>query len=84
MLPVIVAVLLCIKVESSMSDPEAGRVLATMSVFLVRGLCTSLQYPYAQFVCKNLKAEQMYRPVTEAIFRLERLGLKVCGGCFTP
>ena len=66
------------RVESAISNPEAERDLAkTMLVFLVRGLCSSLQYAYAQFACKNLRADQMYRPVTEAIFRLERLGLKV-------
>lgn len=62
------------------SEPEecAGHVLAkTMLVLLVRGLCTSLQYPYAQFACKNLKAELMFIPVIEAISRLETIGLKV-------
>ncbi len=52
-------------------------IAKTMLVFLVRGLCTGLEFPYAQFACKNLKAEDMYRPVTEAICGLERLGLKV-------
>lgn len=52
-------------------------VAKTMLVFLVRGLCTGLQFPFGQFACRNLKAEVMYRPITEAIFRLERLGLKV-------
>ena len=52
-------------------------IAKTVLVFLVRGLCSSLEYPYAQFACRNLKASMMYRPVTEAMFRLERLGLKV-------
>ena len=52
-------------------------IAKTVLVFLVRGLCSSLEYPYAQFACRNLKASMMYRPVTEAIFRLKRLGLKV-------
>ena len=49
----------------------------TMLVFMVRGLCTSLQFPYAQFVCEGLTGEQMYTPVTGAIYRFERLGLEV-------
>lgn len=52
-------------------------VAKTMLVVMVRGLCSSLQFPYAQFACRNLQADHMYRPVTEAIFRLEKLGLKV-------
>lgn len=44
---------------------------------MVRGLCTSLQYPYAQFACNSLKGHQMYRPVLEAMLRLENIGLKV-------
>ena len=48
-----------------------------MLMFMVRGLCTNLEYPYVQFPCSVLKADLMYRPTTEAIYRLERLGLKV-------
>ena len=59
------------------SSSKERSIAKTMLVLMVRGLCTGLQFPYAQFACRNLKAETMYRPVTEAIFRLERLGLKV-------
>ena len=64
------------RLESAVKD--SGRSFAkTMMVLFIRGLCTGLQFPYAQFACRNLKAGTMYRPVTEAIFRLERIGLKV-------
>ena len=53
------------------------RCAKTMLALMVRGLCTGLEFPYAQFACKNLKAQDMYRPVTEAIFRLETLELNV-------
>lgn len=59
------------------SESPFDNVAKTMLVLMVRGLCSSLQFPYAQFACRNLKAEHMYRPVVEAICRLERLGLKV-------
>ena len=52
-------------------------VAKTMLVVMVQGLHSSLQFPCAQFACLNLQADHMYRPVTEAILRLERLGLKV-------
>ena len=68
--------------ENLLNDQRActfDMVAKTMLVFMIRGLCTGLQYPYAQFACKNTKADQMYLPVTEAIFQLERLGLKVKG-----
>lgn len=56
---------------------EEETVAKTMLVLMVRGLCTSLQYPFAQFACSALKAHQMYQPIMEAVFRLERIGLKV-------
>lgn len=59
------------------SSTTGKKIAKTMLVLLVRGLCTGLQFPYAQFACKNLKAADMYRPIIEAILRLERLGLKV-------
>lgn len=49
----------------------------TVLMLMVRGLCSSLRFPYAQFACSGLKAELLYQPITEAIYRLERLGLKV-------
>lgn len=56
---------------------RVSSVAKTMLVFLVRGLTSSLQYPYVQFACRYVKASDMYRPVTEAIHRLEKIGLKV-------
>ena len=44
-----------------------------MLVLMLRGLTSSLEFPYA---CQNVTGEQLYNPVTEAIF-LEQLGLKV-------
>ena len=34
----------------------------TMAVFMVRGLFTSLQFPYVHFACTNLCGDQMYDP----------------------
>ena len=44
-----------------MDSSEPNQKFAkTMLVFLVRGLCTGLEFPYAQFAYNNLKAELMY------------------------
>ena len=37
----------------------------------------SLEYPYAQFPCSVLSGDLLYDLVWEAVFRLERVGLKV-------
>ena len=50
------------------------RCAKTMLALMVRGFCTGLEFPFAQFA---LKAQDMYRPVTEAIYRLETLELNV-------
>ena len=62
-------------------DREVDNLAKTVFVFLVRGLCSRLEYPYAQFARKNLNAVTLYRPFTEAISRLERIGLKVILAC---
>ena len=54
----------------------------TMLVIMVRGLFTKLQYPYVQFAARNLMGHQIFDPFWEAVFRLERCGLKVVGVTF--
>ena len=49
----------------------------TMMVFMVRGLFSKLQFPYAQFPCADLSGEMLYEPFWEAVGRLETCGLKV-------
>lgn len=50
----------------------------SMMTFMVRGLFTSLQFPYAQFPCANISGELLFDPFWEAVYRLERCGFKVC------
>ena len=60
------------------SDAESSAPLAkSMLVFFVRGLFTSLQFPYAQFACKSLSGDLLFKPFWEAVFRLEKMGFKV-------
>ena len=49
----------------------------SMMVMMVRGLFSNLRYPYAQFPCSSITGEQLFQPFWEAIYRLERMCLKV-------
>ena len=49
----------------------------SMLVFMVRGLFTKLQFPYAQFPVASVSGDQLYEPFWEAIGRLENCGLMV-------
>ena len=50
----------------------------SMMTFMVRGLFTTLQFPYSQFPCANVSGELLFDPFWEAVYRLERCGFKVC------
>ena len=59
-------------------DQDSSPPLAkTMLVFFVRGLFTNFQLPYAQFACKSLSGDLIFNLFWEAVYRLERMGLKV-------
>ena len=56
----------------------------SMMTFMVRGLFTSLKFPYAQFPCASISGELLFDPFWEAVYRLERCGFKVSvGNLFT-
>ena len=63
--------------EEDVSMPVANSML----VLMVRGLFSRLEYPYAQFPCNSLAADDMFDPFWKAVSRLECLGLKVMGLC---
>ena len=66
--------------ESMHSDePLPPSPAKTVMVFMVRGLFSSLQFPYAQFPCSELTGELLYEPFWEAVLKIENLGLKVSG-----
>ena len=56
---------------------ENAPLAKTMMTFMVRGLFTGLQFPYAQFPCVNVSGDLLFDPFWEAIYRLERCGFKV-------
>ena len=65
--------------ERQCNDPEnVGDAVAThMLTFMVRGLFTSLEFPYAQFPTKGATADLLFPIVWEAVRNLEESGLKV-------
>ena len=50
-----------------------------MLVFMVKGLFSRLDFPYAQFPCTAVSGDQLFKPFWEAVCRLERCGFKVLG-----
>ena len=66
--------------QSLKGDKAEGPHLAkTMLVLMVRGLFSSLQFPYAQFPCATLRGDQLFPLFWESVARLERYGVKVLG-----
>lgn len=63
--------------EGNEQSPESHKLAKTMMVFMVRGLFSSLQFPYAQFACADITGEMLYDPFWEAVRRIEACGLKV-------
>jgi hypothetical protein len=64
--------------KSIEQDDNASTGLAnSMLVMMVRGLFSSLRFPYIQFPCTNLSGELMFRPFWQTVYRLERIGIKV-------
>jgi len=68
------------KYEKVMNDPydASPRPLAkTMMTFMVKGLFSDLQFPYAFFPCCETSNDLLHRPLWECIFRLEKCRFKV-------
>ena len=49
----------------------------TVIMFMVRGLFSSLKFPYAAFPAKTISADQLLPLYLKAIFQLERCGFRV-------
>ena len=63
--------------EVNKISPDDKPLAKSMMTFMVRGLFTSLQFPYAQFPCASISGELLFDPFWEAVYRLERCGFKV-------
>ena len=53
-----------------------------MLVFMVRGLFTSLEFPYAQFAGRAVSGDLLFDPFWEVVGRLEQCGFKVLATTF--
>ena len=58
------------------TKPVAKSILAIM----VKGLFTSLKFPYAHFPCVNISGDMLFDPFWKTVYRLERMGFKVVSG----
>ena len=59
-------------------NKDEENVLAkSMMVFMVRGLFTPLRFTYVQFPCSKVTGDLLFHPFWPAVYRLERMGLKV-------
>lgn len=57
----------------------AVSLASSVFMLMVRGLFTTLKFPYAAFPCKSLSGDQIAPLFFEAVFHLERCGFKVIG-----
>ena len=65
------------KLAQGEEEIENASLAKTMLVFMVRGLFSSLQFPYVQFPFAKVYGEFLFYPFWEAVRRLEFIGLKV-------
>ena len=65
--------------ESKSENLVFDRDLAThVNLYIVRGICSSLLYPFGYFATAGLTAHQLYFTTMEAIRVLTALNFKVC------
>jgi len=58
-------------------DNGTPALAKTMFVIMVRGLFIRLNFPYVQFPCTSMSVDLLFDLVWEAVYRLERIQLKV-------
>lgn len=54
------------------TEERIAPLAKTLFVFMVRGLFSSFEFPYAQFLCTNLTGHLIFDVFWEAVERLER------------
>ena len=58
-------------------DEEEEALAKSMMAMMVRGVFSTLRFPYAHFPCEKISGELLFQPFWEAIRQLEKMGLKV-------
>ena len=69
--------LISLEKEYQTHNTARKQLASTMMVLMVRSIFTRFIFPYASFAASNLTGEQLVPIFFEALFRLERCGLKV-------
>ena len=71
--------------ERSINEGEviAKPLAKSMLAIMVKGLFTPLKFPYVQFPCVNISGDMLFDPFRKAVYRLERMGLKVSAHAVT-
>lgn len=59
------------------SNDTSSNVSTHMLMLMVRGLCSSLEYPYAQFPTRAVTADSLFPIVWESVQCLESSGFRV-------
>ena len=67
-----------LSLEQSLVDSKLQPLATTIMTFMVRGLFSHLQFPYAHFPCHKVTGDLLYDPFWKVVYRLERCGFKVC------
>ncbi len=69
------------KVEQQTDKTSHCNVSTHMFLFMVRGMFSTLEFPYAHFATKGISADSLYPIVWEAVQRLECCGMNVIAFC---
>ena len=59
------------------SNDTSSSVATHMLMLMVRGLCSCLEYPYAQFATRSITADSLFSIVWESVQCLESSGFRV-------
>ena len=64
--------------RSLLDDTSSDKLIAkTMTVMMVRGLFSHMEFPYVQFPCDKVSGDLLFQPFWETVRHLEFLGLRV-------
>ena len=69
------------KLEQEDSNKSHSNLSSHMLLFMVRGMFSSLEFPYAHFAMRGITADSLYPIVWEAVQRLESCGIHVIAFC---
>ena len=69
--------------QSSIDDLPNRELATHVNLYMVRGICSPLIYPFGYFASSGMTANQLYATTMEAIRVLTALNFKVCFPFFT-